>query len=129
MKRIALLGGLCVACLAIAVVAQDAITVNRAVVCMAVVDREPSGADSTFADSVSTLCCFTELDGAAGQVVHSWHHGDKMMFELVLNKGQEGRWRTWSKKTMMKEWAGAWRVDIKDTAGNVLKSVSFEYGK
>jgi hypothetical protein len=129
MKRIALLAGLCVACLAIVVIAQGAITVKRAVVCTAVVDREPSGADSTFADSVSTLCCFTELDGAAGQVVHSWYHGDSLRFELTLDKGGEGRWRTWSKKTMMKEWTGAWRVDIKDTAGSVLKSVSFEYGK
>jgi len=61
--------------------------------------------------------------------VHSWYHGDKLMFEKVLNKGREGRWRTWSQKNLIKEWTGAWRVDVKDTAGNVLKSVSFEYGK
>jgi len=130
MKRITFLLGLFALLIATVAAAQDTtITVTRAVVCTSVVDREPVGQDTTFADSTSSLYCFTELDGALGQVVHSWYHGDKMMFEKILNKGRDGRWRTWSQKTLIKEWTGAWRVDVKDTAGNVLKSVSFEYGK
>lgn len=128
MKRITCLVGLCVLISTTVVMAQDAITVTRAVISTGVVEREPVGQDSTFADSTSSLYCFTELGGAAGQVVHAWYHDDKMMFEKVLNKGLEGRWRTWSQKNLIKEWAGAWRVDIKDTAGNVLKSVSFQLG-
>lgn len=129
MKRTVLFAALIVTLMAIAVIAQEAITVNRAVVCANVVDREPAGADSVFADSASTLCCFTELDGAVGQVVHAWYHGDKMRFEITLNKGREGRWRTWSRKNMIKDWAGAWRVEVKDVDGNVLKSVNFRFGK
>jgi hypothetical protein len=121
--------GLFAILMASAAMAQDAtITVKRAVVCTGVVG-EPVGQDSTFADSTSSLYCFTELNGAAGQVVHAWYHGDKMMLEKVLDKGREGRWRTWSQKNLIKEWTGTWRVDIKDTAGNVIKSVSFEFGK
>ena len=128
MKRTVLFASFIVT-LAAVVIAQDAITVKRAVVCTSVVDREPSGADSSFADSLASLYCFTELDGAIGQAVHAWYHGDNLKFELTLNKGREGRWRTWSQKTMYKEWTGAWRVDVKDLEGNVLKSVSFNYGK
>jgi hypothetical protein len=129
MKRIMFLVGFCILAVAGVVFAQDEITVTRAVVCSGITDREPVGADSTFADSTASLYCFTELDGAAGQVIHSWYHGDKVMFEITLNKGREGRWRTWSQKNLLKEWTGAWRVDVKDTVGNVLKSVSFEFGK
>lgn len=128
MKRTVVLVGFCLLLAGLAATAQDAITVARAVVCTTVVDREPVGADSTFADSVATLYCFTELDGTEGQVVHAWYHGDQMRAETSLNK-KAGRWRTWSSKRMVKEWTGAWRVDVKDAAGTVLKSVSFEYGK
>lgn len=130
MKRIRSLLGLFTLLMATVAAAQDStITVKRGVVCTGVVDREPVGEASAFADSITSLYCFTELDGALGQVVHAWYHGDKMMFEKVLNKGREGRWRTWSQKNLVKEWTGAWRVDIKDTSGNVLKSMSFEYGQ
>jgi len=130
MKHITFLLGLFALLMATVAAAQDTtITVKRAVVCTGVVDREPVGEASAFADSITSLHCFTELDGALGQVVHSWYHGDKMMFEKILNKGRDGRWRTWSQKNLIKEWTGVWRVDVKDIAGNVLKSVSFEYGK
>jgi len=128
MKRITLIMGLCIFLIAGAAMAQDVIKINRAVICTGITDREPVGADTTFADSTAALYCFTELDGPVGQVIHAWHHGDKLMFEITLNKGGEGRWRTWSQKNLIKEWTGAWRVDIKDTAGNVLKSVSFKLG-
>lgn len=130
MKRIMFMLGLFALFITTTAVAQDTtITVTRAVVCTGVVDREPVGEASAFVDSVASLYCFTELDGALGQIIHSWYHGDKLMFEKTLNKGRDGRWRTWSQKNLIKEWTGAWRVDVKDTAGNVLKSVSFEYGK
>lgn len=128
MRRTVLLIGLCIALVVTIVIAQEAITVSRAVVCTGVVDREPAGEAAAFADSIATLYCFTELDGAEGQVVHAWYHGDKMMAEVTLNK-KAGRWRTWSNKKMVKEWTGTWRVDIKDVTGAVLKSVNFEYGK
>lgn len=128
MKRTLLLSGLFPLAVGLALAAQEAITVTRAVVCTDVVDREPVGSASTFADSIATLYCFTELDGAEGQVTHVWHHGDQSRAEISLTK-KAGRWRTWSSKRMVKEWTGTWRVDVRDAAGTVLKSVAFEYGK
>jgi len=129
MRRFALVLGLCLALIAAFVVAQEAITVNRAVVCTGVADREPAGVDTTFADTVTTLYCFTELDGAEGHVIHTWYHGDQVAAEITLNKGRSGRWRTWSTKKMSPEWKGAWRVEVKDENSALLKKVEFTFGQ
>jgi hypothetical protein len=49
--------------------------------------------------------------------------------KVTLNKGEAGRWRTHSSKSMMPEWQGAWRVDVLDENGNTLKSAEFTYGE
>lgn len=107
---------------------EAGISVNRAVVCTAVVDREPVGADSTFDDSVTSLSCFTELDGAAGKIVHAWYHADSLRAEILLTKGALGRWRTWSTKNMIPAWRGPWRVEVRNTRGETLAAVFFSYG-
>lgn len=107
----------------------DTIKVNRVAICTAVVDREPSGEASEFDATTPILYCFTELDGAAGEVTHAWLQGDSLRSEVKLNKGREGRWRTWSSKTMTTEMSGSWKVEIRDATGNVLQSASFTFGK
>jgi hypothetical protein len=107
----------------------DEITVDRIAICTAVVDREPQGEGTEFDTTVERLYCFTELNGAAGEVVHAWYQGDSLRAKVTLNKGQAGRWRTYSSKTMTPEWQGKWRVDVLDENGSVLKSAEFAYGK
>ena len=34
-------------------------------------------------------------------------------------------WRTWSAKTIMPAWKGDWKVEIQDSNGTVIKSISF----
>lgn len=107
----------------------DTIKVNRVAICSAVVEREPSGEASEFDTTTPILYCFTELDGAAGEVTHAWFQGDSLRGEVKLNKGREGRWRTWSSKTMTTEMSGSWKVEIRDASGNVLQSANFTFGK
>lgn len=107
----------------------DSIRINRLVICTAVVDREPSGEATEFDANTPMLYCFTELDGAAGEVTHAWFQGDSLRAEVKLNKGRTGRWRTWSSKTMTAEATGNWKVEVRDAAGHVLKDVNFTFGK
>lgn len=130
MKRTFFLFGLVwLAAFVIAAQAVDEITVDRIAICTAVVGREPQGEGTAFDTTVERLYCFTELNGAAGEVVHAWYQGDSLRAEVTLNKGKAGRWRTHSNKKMTPEWQGKWRVDILDENGNVLKSAEFMYGK
>ncbi len=89
----------------------------------------PEGEATAFDASVERLYCFTALNGAAGQVIHAWYQGDSLRAKVTLNKGEAGRWRTHSSKSMVPEWQGAWRVDVLDENGNVLKSAEFTYGE
>lgn len=132
MKTLKILASLSTILLAMsAATAQEAdtIAVKRVAICTAVVEREPSGEASEFDATTPILYCFTELDGAAGEVTHAWLQGDSLRSEVKLNKGREGRWRTWSSKTMTTEMSGAWKVEIRDSSGNILQSASFTFGK
>ncbi|MGH7644461.1 MAG: DUF2914 domain-containing protein, partial [Gemmatimonadales bacterium] len=37
--------------------------------------------------------------------------------------------RTWSRKTVVPEWTGPWRVEVRDAGGTVLATVSFTVGQ
>ncbi|MDZ7344644.1 MAG: DUF2914 domain-containing protein [candidate division KSB1 bacterium] len=106
----------------------DTITVDRMAFCTEVVDREPQGEATEFDTTVETVYCFTALNGPEGAVVHAWYHADSLRFQITLDKGKAGRWRTWSSKRMSAAWQGEWRVDVLDEEGGVLKSATFIYG-
>ena len=74
MNRTFSLFGISLTLLAAFVVAAqeaDEITVDRIAICTAVVDREPQDEGTAFDTTVERLYCFTELNGAAGEVVHA----------------------------------------------------------
>ena len=127
MNKLSLIFALC-AIFTIASYAQDstALQVDELVICTSVEDRQPVGEDTAFSSTTEQLYCFTKISGATDtvQVSHVWYHGDTERSKVDLNiKGSP--WRTWSSKTLAPEWTGSWRVDVVDTAGNVLKSATF----
>lgn len=77
--------------------------------------------------SVKALYCFTRLTSESGEettIKHVWYRDGAKVAEYDLPvKGE--RWRTYSKKTVGKGMSGDWRVDVLDSAGNLLKSVKF----
>lgn len=92
-----------------------------------IVDRMPSNPSSTFPADVGEVACWTLVEGGADTTIqHIWIH-DEMEFPVSLQVGGSP-WRTWSRKTIPEEWAGDWRVEIRDEAGNLLDTVSFTVG-
>jgi hypothetical protein len=77
--------------------------------------------------SIHQLYCFTKVtdsEDAERQIVHAWYRNDEMVSRFVLPvKGTS--WRTYSKKLVTRDMAGDWRVDVLDSAGNLLKSTKF----
>lgn len=101
------------------------VSVEESAVALAVVDRQPEGADSTFTADVGRLYCWTRVEGAEGTTIHHvWFHGDEEMADVALNIGGSP-WRTWSNKAIVADWTGAWRVEVRDATGNVLETIRF----
>lgn len=106
--------------------AQSILKIERIAVGTGVENRQPVGESDTFADSVGTLFCYTEIRGMGDSttVSHVWYHGENRRADVKLNvRGY--RWRTWSTKVIQKDWTGDWRVDIVSADGKILKSKRF----
>ncbi len=102
------------------------LSVEESSIALDVIDRMPVGSDSTFVASVGRVFCWTRVAGAEGEVAihHVWFHGDQEMADTELRIGGSP-WRTWSSKAIVPEWTGAWRVEVRDSAGNVIETIGF----
>jgi len=84
-------------------------------------NREIVGEGTTFAEG--QVACLTKVQTTAPTTLHHVYSVDgKEINDIALNVNGSP-WRTWSRKTV---WPGAWKVEIKDDAGAVLKSIDFE---
>lgn len=102
------------------------LSVEESAIALDVIDRMPVGSDSTFVASVGRVFCWTLVAGAEGEVAihHVWFHGDQEMADIELRIGGSP-WRTWSSKAIVPEWTGDWRVEVRDSAGNVIETIRF----
>ena len=109
--------------------AQSSLSVAESSVATMVVDRMPSGVATTFGADVERVYAWTRIEGADGETTihHVWIHGDVERADLELRIGGSP-WRTWSNKAIPPEWAGDWRVEVRDDAGNVLETIRFAVG-
>ena len=109
--------------------AQSGLSVAESSVATMVVDRMPSGVATTFGTDVERVYAWTRIEGADGETTihHVWIHGDVERADLELRIGGSP-WRTWSNKAIPPEWAGDWRVEVRDAAGNVLETIRFAVG-
>jgi hypothetical protein len=101
--------------------------VDSAAVCRGVLDRQAIDAGSSFPASVGKLYCFCKIAGIQNptEIVHVWFHGDTERARISLAV-QPPAWRTYSSKTIHSTALGAWRIEILDGSGNILKTVRFE---
>jgi hypothetical protein len=106
---------------------QGNIQVEDIVICTSVEGRQPVGGASVFSADVGRLYCYTKLTSQMDSyaVSHVWFHGEQQMakVEMMIN---ERTWRTWSSKKIVSGWKGDWRVEIQDSAGNVISKISFK---
>ncbi len=101
----------------------------EAVLARTVVDRAPQDTGSAFPDSVGTIVLWMRVTDASGQTLHHvWFHGGDQVSDVSLMVGGSP-WRTWSRKTIPADAKGAWHVEIRDEAGNVLKRIDFTVGQ
>ncbi|MBL0350868.1 MAG: DUF2914 domain-containing protein [Elusimicrobia bacterium] len=86
-------------------------------------NRELTGESATFDAGVTRVYCWTKAKAATvpGSLKHVWSVDGKEVSEVPLTLSVSPA-RTWSYKTV---WPGAWKVEVKDDAGTVLKSIDF----
>ena len=114
-----------------AAAAPPAATVNvvEAAVARSVLDRQPQDTGTAFPADVGQLVSWTKVTGAGGAAIHHvWFHGDTQVGDMELQVGGSP-WRTWSRKTVPADWTGAWHVEVRDAAGNILKRIDFTVGQ
>src|SRR5439155_14647587 len=87
---------------------------------------------SAFTPDVGQVVCWTKLSGAPSgsetTIHHVWFHGDTQVSDVELHVSGSP-WRTWSRKTVPPDWTGAWRVEVRDASGTVLKRIDFTVGQ
>jgi hypothetical protein len=126
MKRL-IISLLALSSILLAGAAQAEGSVARAIVTTGVADREPVNDLERVMAGNQKVLFFTELRGMEGQTVkHRWSHGDESLAEVEFKVGGP-RWRVWSSKNLMPEWAGEWKVEVVDSADNVVSEKSFSY--
>jgi hypothetical protein len=108
--------------------AQDTAGVRVEIaIARSVVDRMPVDTASAFPADVGRVACWTKITGAAGTTIQQvWIRGDQE-YPVSLQVGGSP-WRTWSTKEIPAEWAGDWRVEVRDSAGLVLATARFTVG-
>jgi hypothetical protein len=92
-------------------------------------EREPVDRIETLAPSEERVFFFTEvIDMSDRSITHRWSYLGQTMAEVGFDIGGD-RWRVWSSKRLVPEWAGAWQVDVIDENGQVLDTKYFRYGE
>jgi hypothetical protein len=100
-------------------------SVARAIVTTGVAEREPVNDLERVLAGNEKVIFFTELRNMEGQTVkHRWSHGEQTLAEVEFQVGGP-RWRVWSSKNLMPEWAGEWKAEVVDGEGNVVAEKSF----
>jgi hypothetical protein len=62
--------------------------------------------------------------GEASTITMIWKKNGKTKLSVTLPVGRSYGWKTWSKKGIGKNDAGVWTVEVTDTNGTVLQTLS-----
>ena len=105
--------------------AQD-LTVEEMVFCTAIEDRQPTGTDTTFSNTVEQVYCYTKINSSTDttSITHVWYYNNEEMASVELSVMAK-TWRTWSSKRIWHAWVGDWRVEVKSTTGDIIFSKEF----
>lgn len=92
-----------------------------------VVDRAPVDELESYPAQMGRLYCFTKIVGATEdtEVTHVWLYQDKEMARVTLSV-RSAAWRTYSSKKILPEWAGEWKVQVLDGAGQEIGVIPFK---
>ena len=98
-------------------------------VCLDIVDRECTGADTNFPANVGKIYCLTKITGAnsATQITHVWYYGQTERARITLSV-RAASWRTYSSKIIQTHETGDWHIDVMGPNDEILKVIQFEIG-
>lgn len=102
-------------------------SISTMVIAEDVQDREPVGVAETFPASTEKVYCFIEAKNISEdtEATFVWYHEGQEMRTFTLPIMQGLRWRAFAYKNLHGK-AGNWKVEIRDKAGNSVKSISFK---
>ena len=97
-------------------------------ICKSIYKRTPVGSDVVFTNNVDSLYCYTRIQnpGPKREVKHIWYYDNQIMTQVRYNVKKSNIYRSWTKKTILSNQIGRWRVDIQDNNGTVIGSKKFE---
>ena len=96
-------------------------------ICKNVYKRTPVGSDNIFTNNVDSLYCYTRIQntGSKREVKHIWYYDNQIMTQVRYNVKKSNIYRSWTKKTILPNQIGNWRVDIQDNHGTIIGSKKF----
>ncbi len=102
-------------------------SIQKLVIAEDVENREPVGVSDTFPATTEKVYCFLEAVDIAQdtQISFLWYLEGKKIHSYELPIKQGSRWRTFSSKNLYGQ-KGNWKVEIKDSLSNTVKSISFK---
>lgn len=110
---------------AVAEEVQATMTVEKAVACKEVSDRQPVGEADEFPLSVGKVYIWTFVTGGKDRTVKHAYFLEGRYVQTIELEIRSERFRTWSYKTMWPDCVGNWKVNVTDEDGNVLDAVNF----
>jgi hypothetical protein len=101
-------------------------SVERFLTATGVEDREPVGENTVFTAETERVYSFLELRNIRldTDITFIWYAGENVVGEITLPVQQGDRWRTYAYKTIGGV-TGEWRVELQDSEGNTINSISF----
>lgn len=102
------------------------LSLEQAVMCEAVRDYAPLNQGVVFPTSMGKVLCFTSFDPVPQKTViyHNWFHRDQLSNKQRLGL-QPPRWSTFSSIQLRETDKGPWRVEITDSAGQIIRVLRF----
>lgn len=101
-------------------------TIKKLVIAENIEGREPIGVSDIFPATIEKVYCFLEATKIKKdtQIKFIWYRDSKKVhtYKALLKQGD--RWRTYAYKNVYGK-RGKWNVKIKDSADNIIKTVSF----
>ena len=105
---------------------KNIITLVKAVMCEDLNDLVPQNPTTVFSIERRKAICFTTFDPVPEKTViyHHWYHRDQSSAKIKLTL-KPPRWSTYSSIQFRVEDIGPWRVEIKDSQGNIFHVLRF----
>ena len=104
--------------------------VKRFVLAQTVTNNKPMGNLGDIVPNtrgIAEVSSFSEVIGLEGEVLeYRWLHEGEQVLKIRVPVGAE-RWRSHSTKKVYRKMNGAWRVELRDSSGNLLASIDFVF--